>query len=186
MKTAVVLIDIQNDYFPGGKKELSGSDAAADNAALIISAARKNGMPVIHVRHIAVKPTATFFLPGTEGSEIHSSVTPIIGEKIVIKHFPSSFRKTELEEILDGQKIKQLILCGMMSHMCVDTTTRAAFDLDYTCILAHDACATCDLSFNGQTISASSVQNAFMASLKGTFAQVVSSVEAAAIINSGD
>jgi nicotinamidase-related amidase len=101
-------------------------------------------MPIFHVpyRHKAVQPSATSFVPDTPGVEIHASVQPLLGETVVIKHFPNSFRETALLEHLREADVKDLIICGAMSHMCIDATTRAAFDLGFHCIVAADACAT--------------------------------------------
>ncbi len=168
---ALVLIDIQNDYFPGGTMELCGSEAAAENAALLLKAFRKAEKPVFHVRHISLAPTATFFLPGSTGALIHKSVAPLAGETVVEKHFPNSFRDTTLLDLLRARNITSIAIAGMMTHMCVDTTTRAAFDLGLACHLAHDACATRDLAHDGKTVCAADVQTAYMAALGQVFAQ---------------
>jgi nicotinamidase-related amidase len=172
MKTALLLIDIQNDYFPGGAMELAKPVEAGNNAAKLLTAARKTKLPVIHIQHINKRPVATFFVAGTKGVEIHNCVAPIAGEKIIIKHFPNSFRDTELNKFLQENKIQKLIICGMMSHMCVHATTRAACDFGYECIVAHDACTTKALIFNNNTVSADDVHNAFMAALNGLYAQM--------------
>lgn len=169
---ALVLIDIQNDYFPGGNMELSGSEAAARKAALLLSFFRSTGQPVFHVRHTALAPAATFFLPGTNGAKIHESVAPSPDETVVEKHFPNAFRDTPLLTLLGEKGVTDLVLAGMMTHMCVDTTTRAAFDLGFSCILAHDACATRDLAHNGRTVAAADVQAAYMAALGQVFARI--------------
>lgn len=174
MKTALLLIDIQNDYFPGGAMELVGSVEAGQCAALLLAAFRAKGLPVIHVQHVSTRPGATFFRPDTPGVDIHECVAPAVGETIVRKHFPNSFRETTLLEHLRSQEIKRLAIGGMMTHMCVDTTTRAAADLGFECLLAHDACATRALSFGSSTVAADDVQTAFMASLNGLFAKVQS------------
>ncbi|GAM10402.1 putative isochorismatase family protein YddQ [Geobacter sp. OR-1] len=172
MKTALLIIDNQNDYFPGGKMELVGSVQAAAAALRLLSAFRKQSWPVYHVQHISMQPGATFFLPDTEGAAIHKSVAPLPTEPVITKHFPSSFRDTSLLEQLKADKIGTLLICGMMSHMCVDTTVRAAFDLGFSCIVTHDACATRDLSFNGVTVPAAQVHASYMAALGAVFAQV--------------
>ena len=179
---ALVLIDIQNDYFPGGKMELCDSESAVENAALLLKAFRKAARPVFHVQHISLSPTATFFLPDTPGMLIHQRVAPLAGETVVEKHFPNSFRDTTLLEHLRAQGITSLALAGMMTHMCVDTTTRAAFDLGFTCHLAHDACATRDLTHKGKTVCAADVQTAYMAALGQVFAQVGSTQELCAAL----
>ena len=100
-RSALLIIDLQNDYFPGGRMELEGADAAAAKAADALHSFRSNGLPVIHVRHISVRPGATYFLPGTAGAEIRAAVLPVEGEAVVEKNFPNSFRSTNLQELLD-------------------------------------------------------------------------------------
>jgi len=174
---ALIIIDIQNDYFPGGTMELVGSNAAAENAALLLAAFRKAQRPVFHVQHISLAPTATFFLPHTPGVQIHPLVCPQEGETVVQKHFPNSFRDTPLLDLLRVRGITSIALAGMMTHMCVDTTTRAAFDLGFACHLAHDACATRTLEHNGKTVEAANVQTAYLAALGQVFAKVMSTQE---------
>lgn len=172
MNTALLLIDIQNDYFPGGAMELTGSVEAAARAGKLVEAFRSKGKPVIHVQHISTRPGATFFVPETTGVEIHPAVAPCEDETIIRKNFPNSFRDTSLLQHLRDNKISRLVIAGMMTHMCIDTTVRAAGDLGFECLLAHDACATRALSFGGVTVPAESVQAAFLAALNGLFAKV--------------
>lgn len=172
MKTALLIIDIQNDYFPGGKMELEGSIQAASAAARLLAAFRNNNWPVYHIQHQNVRPNASFFVPNTSGVNIHQSVLPLEGELVITKHFPNSFRDTSLLETLKGNNIGSLLICGMMSHMCVDATVRAAFDYGFNCILAHDACATRELSFNDATVTAKQVHASYMAALGAVYAQI--------------
>lgn len=172
MKKALVLIDVQNDYFPGGSMELEGSEKAGAAVALLLETFRRLDLPVIHIQHVATRPGSTFFLPGTEGVNMHTSSTPKDGEAVFTKHFPCSFRDTPLKKHLEELGVSQLVLAGMMTHMCVDTTVRAAFDLGFICTLAHDACATKALTFDGKTVAADQVQCAYMAALDGLFAEV--------------
>ncbi|HEY3371856.1 MAG TPA: cysteine hydrolase family protein [Prolixibacteraceae bacterium] len=173
----LLLIDIQNDYFTGGKMELYHMEAASENAALLLSLFRNRNWPLVHIQHLATKSNASFFVPGSHGVEIHPSVLPLNDECIVQKNFPNSFRKTNLLEILKSQNIDELVICGAMSHMCIDTTTRAACDLGYPVTLIHDACATKNLIFNDQVVEAPNVQAAFMSALDGSFARVISTLE---------
>ena len=163
--TALLLIDIQNDYFPGGTMELAGSEEAARKAANVLQYFRNARLPVIHIAHESVREGATFFFPGTNGQRIHSLVQPQDGETVITKNFPNSFLKTPLLETLQQLGITQLIITGMMTHMCVDATTRAAKDLGFSCTLIHDATATRDLSFAGVQVPAAQVQTAFTAAL---------------------
>jgi len=173
MNKALLIIDIQNDYFENGTMTLVGADKASENARLILEWFRKNNLPVIHIRHIATRPTATFFLPNTTGSEIHTRVMPLNNEKVIIKHYPNSFRDTKLTEYLNSLNITDLVICGMMTHMCVDATTRAAKDLGYNCVLIGDACATKDLEINGQRVKAEEVQKSFLAALNYFYSTVI-------------
>ena len=169
---ALVVIDIQNDYFPGGAMELEGADAAAANASRALARARQEDLPVFHVRHLSTRPGATFFIPGTRGAEIHAAVRPQSGERVIEKNFPNSFRGTELERALKDAGVKELVVAGMMTHMCVDTTVRAAADLGFACSLAADGCATRALQFAGRNVEAEQVQLAYLAGLDGAFAAV--------------
>jgi len=173
MNQALLLIDIQNDYFPGGAMELAGSPLAGVQAGKLLQAFRQESLPIIHIQHISTRQGATFFLPNTGGAEIHESVAPKTGETVFQKNYPNSFRETPLLEHLRKLEVTQLVIAGMMTQMCIDTTTRAAADLGFKCLLAHDACATKALSFDGSTVSAENVQTAFLAALNGLFAQVL-------------
>jgi len=173
MNQALIIVDIQNDYFPGGKMELVGMEEAASNAKRVLEIFRKKALPVFHVQHVSGQPGATFFLPDSEGVFIHESVAPTSGEQVLQKHFPSSFRQTNLLGELQRLDIGEIVVCGAMSHMCIDTTVRAAFDLELSCIVVADSCATKDLTFGELTIKAPEVQGAYMAALGAVFASVV-------------
>lgn len=170
---ALVIIDIQHDYFPGGAMELEGADAAAANAAKALARARQEGVPVFHVRHLSTRPGATFFIPGTQGAEIHAAVRPLGGERVIEKNFPNSFRSTDLDRALKDAGIKELVVAGMMTHMCVDASVRHAADHGYKVTLLADACATRAQSFGGETVPARQVHAAFLAALNGFYAKVV-------------
>lgn len=167
---ALILIDIQNDYFDGGKFPLEQSREAGENSARLLEYFRENNMPVVHIQHITDIPNAPFFEKGTQGVDIHPLVAPEKGEPVVVKHFPNSFKETTLQSHLDELQVDSLVIAGMMSNMCVDSTTRAAADLGYTCTVVHDACAAASLEFEGTTCPAPLVHAAFMAALKSAFA----------------
>lgn len=172
MKTALLIIDIQNDYFPGGANELVNSQEASLKAKQLLESSRQKGLPVIHIKHLSVRPGAGFFVPGTKGAEIHENVLPIDNEIVFIKNYPNSFRETGLQSHLQQLGIEHLVIAGMMSHMCVDATARAAKDLGYTISIANDACATKDLSIQNSQVKAIDVHNAFMAALNYFYAEV--------------
>jgi nicotinamidase-related amidase len=172
-RSALLLVDIQNDYFPDGKMTLEDVDTASVNAARLLNRFREKGWPVFHIRHLAIRPGATFFLPDTAGAEIHPSVAPMADESVIVKHFPNSFRETPLLDHLKKAGVTSVVVCGAMSHMCIDATTRAAFDLGFECLLAHDACAARDLSFGSLTVPAEQVHTAFVAALNGLYARAL-------------
>jgi nicotinamidase-related amidase len=173
MKTALILVDIQNDYFPGGKGELEGSLEASQQAGRLLDHFRRQGLPPVFIQHVANRPGAVTFLPDTDGVKIHENIRPLPGETIFQKHYPNSFRDTPLLEHLRGLGTERLVICGMMTHMCVDSTVRAAFDFGFDCWLAQDACATRALSHAGKIIPAEYVHLAFLAALNGRYSRVL-------------
>lgn len=173
MCKALLLIDIQNDYFSGGKSELVVPEKALQVAEMVLKKFRDAGLPVIHVQHINTRAGAPFFLPDTEGCRIHERLTPLYGESVVVKHAPNSFYNTNLNTIIKEKRIAELVVCGMMTHMCVDTTVRAAKDYGTPITLLADGCATKDLSFNNTKLPADTVQKVFLAGLHGMFANII-------------
>ena len=177
MQKALLIVDVQNDYFEGGKSELHKPQSALLNIEKVLKLFREKKLPVIHVQHINTHAGAAFFLPGTDGVSIHRNLTPLKEEALITKHAPNSFLNTNLAEVLQKNEISELVICGMMSHMCIDTTTRACMDYDIKVTLLEDACATKNLVFHEVTISAETVHDVFMASLNGVFANVIKTNE---------
>jgi nicotinamidase-related amidase len=184
LKTALLLIDIQNDYFPGGKHELVEPLAAAQKAYMLLQCFREHGGHHVHIQHISQKPDAAFFLPGDRGTDIHDSAAHFEGEPLVQKHYPNSFRETNLLELLKQWEIERVVICGMMTHMCVDATARAAADLGFKVIVASDACTTRDLTFDGTAIPAEQVHKAFLAALQ-SYGQVLTTEQILARLAAG-
>lgn len=179
---ALIVIDIQNDYFPGGKWTLANIDDAADNAARVLAAARAAGDLVIHVRHEFQGEGAPFFSAGSDGAKIHDKVAPAQGEAVILKHHVNSFLDTNLQETLQQNGIKQVVIVGAMSHMCIDAATRAAADLRYEVTVIHDACASRDLEFGGTVVPASQVHAAYMSALGFGYAKLTTAAEFAGAV----
>jgi nicotinamidase-related amidase len=177
MPRALVIIDIQNDYFPGGAHPLVGPEEAARVAGQILEAFRDSGEPVFHIQHVSEEADATFMVPGTPGVEINAAVAPEGGEPVIQKASPNAFLGTDLEAQLRAAGTSDLVVLGMMTSMCVDSTVRAASDLGFSVTVPHDACAAPDLAFEGVTVAAADVHAAFLGALDGTFAKVVASHE---------
>ncbi|BBE71974.1 cysteine hydrolase family protein [Oharaeibacter diazotrophicus] len=180
MGAALIVIDLQNDYFPAGRYPLAGIEAAAANAATLIAAARAAGVPVLHVRHEEPGADAPFFARGTEGAETHPSVAPAPGEPVIVKEAVNAFLGTDLADRLSAAGVDGLIVTGAMSHMCVDAATRAALDLGLAVTVVHDATATRELAFGDVVVPAAAVQATLMAALEGAGAAMATTEAVAA------
>ena len=184
MKTALLIIDVQKDYFPGGKHPLVNPLEAAQKAYMILQCFREHpshGGQHVHIQHISLEPDATFLISGDRGTDIHDSVAHFEGEPIVYKHEPNSFLNTNLLALLKSWEIERVVITGMMTHMCIDATARAASDLGFQVIVAEDACATLDLKYGETVIPAEQVQKAFLAALK-SYGKVLKSEEILALL----
>lgn len=178
--TALLIIDVQNDYFKGGKMALVGAEEAGKKTQQVLEYFRKNNLPVINIKHIATNEGADFFLPDTKGAEINSIVEPKNGEKVIVKHYPNSFRDTELLEYLQSKGIKNLVITGMMTDVCVESTTRAAFDLGFSNTIISDATATRDRELFGKIVKAEEIQRSFLAgisTLGNLYARVITTAD---------
>ena len=178
MNIALLLVDFQNDYFPGGKMELYKSTEASLNARVILEFFRDKKMPIVHMQHFSSYRGAVFFVPGTDGVKIHYNVTPLANEKVIEKNYPNSFRETKLLENLKFNNIKKIVICGMMTHMCIDASARASFDYGFENIILKDACATKALVFENTTIPAELVHYSFLSALNNTYGKVLSTDDA--------
>lgn len=176
MKKALLIIDVQNDYFPDGRCPLYRAKEALQTIKGLLQAFRKQTNPVIYIQHIS-QNQSDFFIPNTKGVEIHQEIAPLDTDTVIVKHEPNSFYQTNLQEELIKQGVEELVVCGMMTHMCIDTTVRAAKDYAYKSILIADGCAAKDLLWEGTSITADIVQGVYMASLHQKFANVITSTE---------
>ncbi len=153
--TALVIIDIQEFYFPGGDMVLQNPEEAAMNAALLEEHFRKKGLPVIYIRH-----------DHEPGGDIHPFVAPLPGEKVITKKHINAFLDTPLDSLLHSMGVTTLVMCGMQTQMCVEAAVRAGADLGYHIILVEDACATRPLSYGTHIIQAEDVHYATLATLE--------------------
>lgn len=172
--TALIVVDFQNDYFPGGLMELSGIETAGQNGKALLDHFRAGAIPIFIIQHLFESAEAPFFRPDSDGAKIRSGFTPVGSDQLIVKHKVNSFQGTELQENLKALNIETVVICGAMSHMCIDATTRAAADFGYKCIVVHDACATTEQEFNGVNVPAKQVHASFMAALGFAYAELVS------------
>ena len=164
--TALLLIDIQEFYFPGGKIALDNPETAGMNAGLVLERFRDSGMMVIHVRH-DYEP----------GGSIHDLVRPEEGEMVITKKQVNAFLGTELLLTLEQLAVDQIVFCGMQTHMCLEAAVRAAHDFGYKCIVIEDACATRALQYKEYIVPAKQVHYSTLSSLKGVYATLLTTDE---------
>jgi nicotinamidase-related amidase len=181
MRTALLVIDFQKDHFPGGKHPLVNALEAAQRAYLLLQCFREHTGYHVHIQHISRKPEAAYFVSGDRGTDIHDSVAHFEGEPIVYKHEPNAFLNTGLFALLKSWEIERAVITGMMTHLDVDATARAASELGFQVIIAEDACATRDLQHGDTTIPADLVQKSFLAAFK-SYGRVMKSEEILALL----
>ena len=163
VKTALLIVDIQNFYFPGDGPGLVHAEEASLAAKEVLQIFREKKQLVIHVRHKSKK-----------GFEIHPSVAPLPEEKVITKEDVNSFQKTDLLEYLKNNQVKRLVIIGMQTQMCLEGAVRAAHDYGFECIVVGDACATRDLKFGDKTVRAEDVQTAVLATITdGRYGKVI-------------
>lgn len=171
-KTAVIVIDIQNEYFPGGKMPIPDGMKALNNSKRIVDFAHKNGMPVFFVQHIG-DAQGPLFAKGSRFADFHKDLQPTKVDRIITKATPSSFVGTDLKEQLDKLGIKQLVVTGLMTHMCVSSTARDAVPLGFSVIIPEDATATRDLAtWDNNVVDHSVLQQAALAGVADVFAEI--------------
>jgi nicotinamidase-related amidase len=169
--STLVLIDCQNTY-TRGVMELEGVQPALDEAAALLDRARSAGIPVIHIQHDD-GPGSLYDINGESGA-IVPRVAPRDGEPVVVKNYPNSFVQTALGEQLKSVGAGNLIIAGFMTHMCVNSTARGAFNLGYAPTVVAGATATRSLpGVDGGDIPAATLQVASLAALTDLFAVVV-------------
>ncbi|HHF0535169.1 TPA: cysteine hydrolase family protein [Vibrio alginolyticus] len=144
---ALLVIDLQNDYFPEGKFPLWNTESTLDNVKRAITKANEQDIPVIHIQHIAdpAMGIAPFFNEGSDGANIHPEVLALApNSEIVVKHFTDSFEGTRLEEVLASKNVTELLVCGMMTQNCVTHTAISKSADKYDVSILMDSCTTVD------------------------------------------
>jgi nicotinamidase-related amidase len=163
LKTALLIVDIQNFYFPGDGPGLVNAEQASLIAKEILQVFRDKKQLVIHVRHKSGK-----------GGEIHKNVEPISNEKVITKEEVNSFQKTDLLEYLRNNNINRLVIIGMQTQMCLEGTVRAGYDFGFECVVVQDACATRDVKFGDKIVKAEDVQTTILGTISdGGYGKVI-------------
>jgi nicotinamidase-related amidase len=174
-ESTLILIDCQNTY-TRGVMELEGVQAALDEAATLLDRARSAGVPIIHIQHDD-GPGSLYDIEGESGA-IVPQVAPRNGEPVVVKNYPNAFVQTDLDEVLKTANASNLVLAGFMTHMCVNSSARGAFNLGYAPTVVAAATATRALPGLGETtVPAAAMQAASLAAIADLFAVVVPDAE---------
>jgi nicotinamidase-related amidase len=174
-KSALVLIDCQNTYREG-IMQLEGVEPALKECAALLKRARDAGAPVIHIQHDA-GPGTPYDTKAPIGA-IADVVAPLASEKVITKAYPSSFEGTDLDQELKRLGVQDLVLAGFMTHVCVNSTARAAFNHGYRTTVVGGATATRSLPDPlGGTVPAEALHHGALAALADIFAIVVPSGE---------
>ena len=176
-EAAVIIIDAQREYLDGALG-LPGIDARLAQIESLLARARKAGTPVFHVRHLG--RAGGLFDPEGDGSQILAAAGPAEGETVVEKRLPNAFAGTDLDERLRGLGVKKLIFAGFMTHMCISSSVRAAFDLGYDCTVVASASGTRALprADSSGVLSADEMHAAALAGLADRFATIAGDVGA--------
>lgn len=177
MRPALLVIDVQNEYFaPYGQWVLPEGEKALGMIQQLLTSSRATHVPIFHIVHESLDPQSAVFRSGTPGIDMHPAITVMHGEKQIVKHFPGSFTQTALEANLQQLNIDTLIICGFMTHMCCDTTTRQARERRFNIMFASDATATRDLKRADHMVPYQTIQESTLA-VMGHFAEILSTDE---------
>lgn len=168
---ALIVIDVQNEYFPGGVWALPDAGKALPNILRLIDSAREAGDRVVFIQHVAPE-SSPVFAKGSPGGQLRPELSIAEREKTFQKTHPSAFQDTGLHEWLQQAGLEAVDVCGFMTQMCCDTTTRAAYEKGYKVRLFSDACAARDVSFNDTMIPHDVVHNTHLGSI-ARFAEVL-------------
>ncbi|HDZ37007.1 MAG TPA: cysteine hydrolase [Marinobacter sp.] len=172
--SALIMIDYQNTYLEGVMK-LEGANEAMEEGRKLLELARAKGIPVFHIRHDA-GPGSPYDVNAHIGA-IADAVAPKDNEPVITKNFPNSFVQTDLDDQLKAKGVKNIILAGFMTHMCVNSTAHGGFNLGYSPTVVASTTATRALkSANGKILSAQEVHDGALASTQDLYAAVVDQV----------
>jgi nicotinamidase-related amidase len=167
-EASLVLIDLQNEYL-AGPIALTDAEAAMRNSATLLASARAAGSPIFHVAHRG--KAGGLFDRNAERGAIAAGVAPLASEPVIEKELPNAFAGTDLRDRLAATGRKNIILAGLMTHMCISSTARAALDLGFRVTIDASACATRDLpDGRGGTIGARTIHDVALAELSDRFA----------------
>ena len=172
---ALIVIDVQNEYFPAGAWALPNADKALPNILRLIAGARSRNEQVVFIQHVTPAGSPVF-ADGSPGMELHPDLEPREGDALIRKSHPSSFQGTGLHDRLQSAGIQAVDVCGFMTQMCCDSTTRDAYGRGYKVRLFKDACASRELEVEGEKIPHQTVHLVSLGALS-SFAEILPTEE---------
>ena len=176
MKRALLVIDVQNEYFTG-RMPVSYPAGSFDNILKAVDAAKQAQIPVILIRHGSPQPDATVFVKGSAGWEIHAALSAKAHLRIIDKHLPGSFTGTDLEDCLRSLGVDTVVISGYMTQMCCDTTARQAVHLGFSAEFLSDATGTLDIANYAGSVSAADLHKAILITQAMRFSKVMTTDE---------
>ncbi|MEO1785025.1 cysteine hydrolase family protein [Thermodesulfobium sp. 4217-1] len=176
MKRALLIIDVQNEYF-SGKLPVTYPNDSFSNILKSIDFANENQIPVILIQHTAPQKDSGVFVKGTKEWQIKEEVRERKYKYIIEKNFPDSFANTDLEAVLKRDEIDTVTICGYMTQMCCDTTARQAMHKGFFVEFLSDATGTLDISNYAGSISAEQLHNAILITQAMRFSKVLTTHE---------
>ena len=169
---ALLVIDVQNDYF-SGPMQITYPPASFENILRAMDAAQEAGMPVVVIQTAIPRPDAKVFRRGTPGWELHPEVARRPYDVVMDKELPGSFTGTNLEEWLREHGIETVVICGYMTQMCCDTTSRQAVHLGYKVEFLSDATGTLAFQNSAGSVTAEELHRAILVVQQSRFSQVL-------------
>lgn len=176
MRDALLVIDVQNEYFTGNLP-VSYPAGSLDRILAAMDHARQNNVPVVVIRHTSLAPEATTFRKGTHGWKLHDEIRQRHADLILEKNLPGSFTGTPLEIWLRERSIGRVTIAGYMTQMCCDTTARQAFHRNFAVVFLSDATGTLDITNNAGSISAADLHRATLITQQQRFSCVMTTDE---------
>jgi len=176
MKRALLVIDVQNEYFTG-RLPVTYPQNSFENILRVIEAAAKSKIDIAVIQHAAPQKDSQTFVKGSKEWELHPRIKEIEYSRLVEKNLPGSFTNTDLEEWLKKEGIDTIAICGYMSQMCCDTTARQGLHLGFSVEFLSDATGTLDISNEGGSITAEELHRAVLVTQAMRFSRVISAEE---------
>jgi len=172
MKRALLVIDVQNEYFTG-KLPIAHPPGSLDNIVKAMEQARKSGIPVVVVQHTSPQKDAPVFRKGSEGWNLHPRIAAQAYDHLIEKNLPGSFTGTDLESWLRERKIDTIVIAGYMTQMCCDTTARQAFHVGLAVECLSDATGTLPVSNKAGSVTAEELHRAILVTQAMRFSKVM-------------